>query len=139
MPLQDRIQKQQVKARTAVEPYLEPGERAAVVLTGARPNFWFILMGAIPYLIISRYHYLVVTDRGVLVLEISKYKSYTVKRLVSRGSHADMELGPVKFPGIVTARVGDTSYSITGARFLGDLFATARETLGTGAGSTSVA
>jgi hypothetical protein len=137
MPFEERIQKQQEKARAAAAPYLAPGERAVAVLTGIRPNYWFMFLGIIPYVLISTYFYLVVTDQGVLVIEISKYKSYCPKRLISRFSHADMQLGKPNFAGWATARVGGKSYSITGGKFLGAVFATAQQTLSAGASAGS--
>lgn len=136
MPPKKTIQEEQAERCAAVEPYLAPGERAVVVFFAQRPNPWFWLT-IIAYLIIMRSYYLVVTDQGVVVVEVNTYKS-TPKRLVSRESHAGVQLGRVMPPGFVKARVGDKSYWIAYDRSRSDLFAAAREALATGAGTTSV-
>jgi hypothetical protein len=139
MSLQERMQKQQEKARVAVGPYLAPGERPAAILLGMRPSYWWTLLGVLPYLLIATYYFLVVTNQGVLVIQVSKYKSYAPKRLVARYSHADMQIGSGGLLGVVAARVGDKSYSITGAKFQRETFANARQTLSAGASADSAA
>jgi hypothetical protein len=136
MPPKRTLQEEQAKRGAAVEPYLAPGERAVAVFFAQRPNPWLWLT-IIAYLIIMRSYYLVVTDQGVVVVEVNTYKS-TPKRFVSRESHTSVQLGRVMPPGFVKARVADKSYWISYDRSRSDLFAAARDALANGAGSPSV-
>lgn len=88
-------------------PHLEPGETALVAFPGQTKPMWWMIAGAVLFVVFNRYRSIVITDRRILVFDSGRWSTAKATTLI-RELPRSTTIGPAEGMWYTTDALGET-------------------------------